>query len=339
LPPLTPGKLTALLKSAPAGAVFFVHGEEEHLREEVIRRVLDSWLDPATRDFNLDQFRGGDLSADALASLLSTPPMMAERRFVVVREAQGLSQKAREVVEQVTSAPPSGLILLLAAQIPGGSKARFYTTLQQRAHSVECAAVDPLDLPAWLVERASQEHGVTLELDAARALAAAIGSQLGVLTSELEKLVAFADGRTVVGLDDVRAVGGYVVRVDRWGWFDTVAERRFLEALRSVPDLLATGENGVGLVIGLTTQLVRTGLGVAGGKAALERELRSHQRWLANRIAATARRWTLPEIDLALEELLRTDRLLKSASLSDLHAMEELLIRLHERIGERRSAA
>jgi DNA polymerase III subunit delta len=339
LPPLTPGKLAALLKTPPAGAVFFVHGEEEHLREEVIRRVIDAWLDPATRDFNLDQLRGGDLTAEGLASLLSTPPMMAQRRIIVIREAQGLSPKAREAIEQVTSATPAGLVLLVVAQIPSGSKARFYSTLQQRAHSVECAAVDSLDLPAWLVDRASQQYGVTLELDAARALAAAIGSQLGILSSELEKLVAFADGRTVIGLEDVRAVGGFIVRVDRWAWFEMVAERRFLEALRSVADLLAAGENGVGLVIGLTAQVVRTGLGVAGGKAALERELKSHQRWLANRIAATARRWTLPEIDVALEELLRTDRLLKSASLSDLQAMEELLIRLQERVGERRSAA
>jgi DNA polymerase III delta subunit len=41
-----------------------------------------------------------------------------------------------------------------------------------------------------------------------------------------------------------------------------------------------------------------------------------------------ARRWTLPEVDAALGELLRTDRLLKSASLTDKQAMEELLLRL-----------
>ena len=47
---------------------------------------------------------------------------------------------------------------------------------------------------------------------------------------------------------------------------------------------------------------------------ALERELRNHQRWMANRVAAAARLWTTEEVDAALEELLRTDRLLKSAS-------------------------
>jgi DNA polymerase III delta subunit len=49
---------------------------------------------------------------------------------------------------------------------------------------------------------------------------------------------------------------------------------------------------------------------------------------MARKIVPQARRWTLPEVDAALSELLRTDRLLKSASLSDRQALEELLLRL-----------
>ncbi|MBV9774276.1 MAG: hypothetical protein JO040_10025 [Gemmatimonadetes bacterium] len=49
---------------------------------------------------------------------------------------------------------------------------------------------------------------------------------------------------------------------------------------------------------------------------------------MARKIAPQAKRWTLPEIDEALSELLRTDRLLKSASLSDRQALEELLLRM-----------
>jgi hypothetical protein len=47
----------------------------------------------------------------------------------------------------------------------------------------------------------------------------------------------------------------------------------------------------------------------------------------------------LPEVDAALGELLRTDRLLKSASLSDRQALEELLLRLWSIRPERARAA
>jgi len=132
---------------------------------------------------------------------------------------------------------------------------------------------------------------------------------------------------------------GSIPRFDRWAWFDLVGERRFGEALRQLPVLLEAGESGVGLVIGMGAQLLRIGIVCAGGQGALERELRPNQRWLARRVAAQARKWTLAQVDAALAELLRSDRLLKSASLSDRQAMEELLLRLRAGVGPGERAA
>jgi DNA polymerase-3 subunit delta len=338
VPRLTQAKFLRQIEARPERAVFFIHGAEEHLREAAVHQVVDGFLDPATRDFNFDQLRGPDVTPEQVASLLATPPMMAEHRVVVIREMQGLSQRARDAVEAAAGSPPAGLVLVVTGQVPKDSKAKFYSTLEKSSAAIEFPALDANDLPGWLVERAREEHGLELEVDAARALAVAIGPQLGILASELDKLASFAAGRGAISLDDVRAVGGYVPRVDRWAWFDLVGERRFGEALRQLPELLESGESAVGLVIGMGGQLVRGGLAVAGGKEALERELNPRQRWLAGRIGAAARRWTGPEIDDALAELLRTDRLLKSAPLSDRQAMEELLLRVMQRLPERSAA-
>jgi DNA polymerase-3 subunit delta len=308
--------------------VFFLHGDEEFTREEAVASVVGAYLDPATRDFNFDQLRGSEVTADELASLVATHPMMAEHRVVVVRDAQGLSPKAREVVEAATAAPPPGLILVVSATIPAASKARFYDDLKKRAVSAEFAPLDPNDAPGWLMESAREVHAVELDADAARALVAGIGADQGTLRSELAKLVAYAGERKRLTVEDVRAVGGSIPRQDRWAWFDLVAERRFREAHAALPTLLEAGENAVGLVIGMGGQLLKVGIACAGGQAALERELKPFQRWMAKRIVPQARRWTLPELDRALGELLRTDRLLKSASLNDRQAMEELLLRL-----------
>jgi DNA polymerase III subunit delta len=264
---------------------------------------------------------------------------MADWRIVVVRDAQGLAQKAREVLEAVAASPPPGLVLVISASIPSGSKAKFYSTLQKAARSVEFAAVDELDAPGRLLEHTQLTHGRDLQPEAARALVAALGTEMRLLASELEKLVAFVGERERITLDDVQAVTGAIPRYDRWAWFDMIGERKIREAMHQLPTLLAAGESGVGLIIGMSAQLLRIGLVCAGGSAALERELKPHQRWLARRVVPQARQWTLPEIDQALAELLRTDRLLKSASLSDRQAMEELMLRLHALDEVRQSAA
>ncbi|HEX8394758.1 MAG TPA: DNA polymerase III subunit delta [Longimicrobium sp.] len=328
MPAIRPAQLDRTLRERVAGGAFFFHGDEDFLREEAAGRVVAAYLDPATRDFNFDQVRGADVAAEDLASVIGTPPMMAEHRVVVVRDAQGLSVKAREVVEAAAKAPPAGLILVLSAAIPSASKAKFYDELKKHAVSVEYAPLSHDDAPGWAMETAREELGYELEPDAARALVGGVGVDLGTLTSELKKLAAYAQGRERVTLDDVRAVGGAIPRQDRWEWFDLVAERRFREAVAALPVMLDQGENGVGLVIGMGGVLLKIGLVCAGGQGALERELKPFQKWMARRIGPQARRWTLPEVDRAMEELLRTDRLLKSASLSDRQAIEELLLRL-----------
>lgn len=338
MPAIRPGQLDRTLRDRVAGGAFFFYGDEDFLREQAVDQVVAAYLDPATRDFNFDQLRGGDVTADDLASIVATPPMMAEHRVVVVRDAQGLSVKAREVVEAVSKAPDPGLILVVSASIPSASKAKFYDELKKRAVSVEYGQLSQDDAPGWVMETAREELGVEVDPEAARALVGGIGVDLGHLGSELRKLAAYAQDRKRVTLDDVRAVGGIIPRQDRWAWFDMISERRFREALETLPILLESGENGVGLVIGMGGQLLKVALVCAGGQQALERELKPFQKWMARRIVPVARKWSLPEIDQALAELLRTDRLLKSASLSDRQAIEELLLRLWS-IGRTQAAA
>lgn len=324
--------LSALLRrlgERPESAVVFLHGAEAYQRERAVQSIIEVFLDPATRDFNFDQLRGSDATPEGLASLLATPPMMAEHRVVLVRDAQGLSPKAREVVESVAAKPAAGTVFVVVATIPGGSSAKFYTTLRSAALSVEFPAVHADDLPGWLIEHAREEHGVEIELDAARAWSAAIGSELGVLAVEVEKAVAYVGARKRITLDDVKAIGGYIPRVDRWGWIDLIGERRYVEALNQLPELLDSGENGVALISAIGSHLLRLGILVEGGTDALDRHLPPNQRWLIRKLPPQARKWTRARIDRAISDLLRADRLRKTNSaLTDRQVMEELLLRL-----------
>jgi DNA polymerase-3 subunit delta len=328
LPRTSYSALLGSLTRGDPGGVFFISGDEEYLKDEAANRIVEAFLDAGTRDFNFDQLRGPDVTPESLASVLATPPMMAEHRVVVLREAQGLSQKSREAVEAIAASSPEGLVLVVVATIPAGSRAKFYSTLQKLARSLEFGRIDPVDLPGWVLERAREGHGLEMEPAAARALAGAAAGQHRILASELQKLASYVGERRQISAEDVRAVGGYIPTVDRWAWFDLVAERRIEDAVRQLPALLESGENGVGLVIGIAGQLLRVAIAVAGGKDALEKQLKPYQRWLAGRIQPMARRWAAAEIDLAITEVLRTDRLLKTASLTDRQALEELLLRL-----------
>src|SRR5687767_8194223 len=91
---------------------YYLHGDDEFLKEEALRHLIDAAVDPATRDFNLDQRKGADLDAATLASLLGTPPMMAERRVVVIREAPSLKKEAKEALQEYLKSPAPDLLAL-----------------------------------------------------------------------------------------------------------------------------------------------------------------------------------------------------------------------------------
>ena len=312
------------------GGVFSLHGEDEFRKDQVVRALVDAHLDPATSDFNYDPVRGGETDAETLASLIATPPMMAEWRVVVVRDVEGLagSKHARDVLLQAAASPPPGLALILSCTVPAGSKAKFYKELARHARSVEFRAITEEDVPGWLIERSREEHGIEIEVDAARALGAAIGSSLGVLAQELAKLADFVVDRRTITLEDVREAGTRLPSQDRWRWFDLVGKRDFEEARRTLPVLLGQGETGVGLVIGLSTHLLRLGILLEKGQGGLEAALPYHQKFLARRVAPQAKGWTVAEIDGALETLLDVDRLLKASPHTDEHFLESWLLGL-----------
>lgn len=310
------------------GGAFYLHGEDQFRKEEVLRALVDAHVDQATRDFNLDLLRGGEVDPETLASVMATPPMMGEWRVVVLREVEGLAgtKRARDELLRVASDPPPGLALLMSCTVPKGSKAKFYSDLARSARSVEFKAVTDADVPGWLMERASQAHGVELDVDAARALGAAVGTDLGILARELEKLSVFVGDRKRVTLQDVEKAGTRLPAQDPWAWLDLVGDRRFEEARVGLGTLLAQGETGVGLVIRLSTHLLRVGLAVEGGGAALEAALPPHQRWLARRLKEQAGRWTRVDVDHAIAGLRDVDRLLKASPHGDEHFLEAWLL-------------
>src|SRR2546426_10797726 len=74
--------------------VYYLHGEEDVLKEEAVRALLDRAVPPAMRDFNVDWRGAGELDAEGLYALVNTPPLLAERRAVVLRGVEQLRKKS-----------------------------------------------------------------------------------------------------------------------------------------------------------------------------------------------------------------------------------------------------
>lgn len=324
-------RLDRIIAGGKFSGAFFFHGDAERLRDEGARRLADAALDPATRDFNFDAFRSADVAPEMLAASLAMPPVMSPRRVVLLYDAERLTPKGCAVVEGALGRIPDDVTLIVTATIPAGSKKAFYRRLREGSVALEWTAPKEAEIPGWLIERAGRRHGSRLEPEAAEALAAAVGTDLGILEAELEKLVASAEGGAI-DVERVRALVPNVREVNRWSWLDAVSGREYLAARRSLPALLAApGEGAVGLLSGLVDNHLFLGIALEGGAgavtAALDRVGKPYLKFKARGWAAQARRWSAAEIDSALEHLVEADRQAKTGH-EDLAVLDGLLLRL-----------
>ncbi len=332
--------IPAALRAAQDGGAFYLHGNDDFRKRASAEFLVERYADPSTRDFNLDRLQGSEVTVEQLASVIATPPMMAEWRVVHVKEMEALagSPKARDAILKAVKKPPAGLVLILQATVPARSKAKFYKDLARLATSVEFKPVPEDSVPGWLVGWARDEVGVTIEIEAAQALVGAAGTDLGVLSQEVRKLAEMVGRDAPVDVEAVRKGGLKLPEQDRWAWFDMVGNRRIEEAARALPVLLAQNETAVGLVIGLSAQLLRIGIAAEGGVRALESALPPYQRFLARRIAGQARRWKRDELAHAVRGLCRLDQLLKASAIADEVLVEEWLLSCRLTRAPRRAA-
>lgn len=324
----------ALLRSLKQGAldpVYYLHGEEEILKEEAVRALLDRAVEPSLRDFNLDVRSAAEVAPDALRTLVDTPPMMAERRAVVLRGVEGLRQKSRardELLRYLARPNPTTLLVLVQS---GDDKPD--ADLAGRSTSVTADRLPPDRVRKWIAHRAKQ-IGLELEPQAVQLLTAAAAADLAALSQELDKLAAMALGRTATAADVTAAVG--IRRGETLADLIAAAlERRAPQAARLLDPVLAqSGVTGVRIVTALGTVLV----GVALARAELDRgtppgrlESAIFQHLLAARPgglgagykeiapawAGWARAWSAADLSWALRRTLAADRALKGSTMTD----------------------
>lgn len=309
--------------------VYYFHGENDFLKDESTRQLVDAAVDPATRDFNLEIRRAADVDPSTMATLLSTPPMMADRRVVVIRDVLSLKKDARAELDRYLEKPAGDTVLLLVAAA-GATKAD--KALEQSATAIEFPLLNDNQVGQWIEHHVAGAGG-TITPEAVSLLQSAVGNDLPQLAMEIDKLISFAGGRPI----DESAVGDAVgVRHGETiaDFLDRIAARDGISALEMLPQILNQPKiNGVYLVMLLTVHIMAMAWGRAKrdegmSRGIVEREyynlLKETGATLTGRPWGEAIRtwsanldhWTPRSLDAAMQALLATDIALKESRFS-----------------------
>lgn len=320
--------LRSAVKTGSYAPAYYFYGDDDYLKDEEVRRMVDAAIDPATRDFNVEFLRGGEVDAETLGTAVSTPPMMAERRGVIVRDVNQLKKAPRALLDRyLTNAAPDVLLVLVA---PAGVKSD--KGLVGAATAVEFKPLSGDRVPKWIAYYVDHDLKTTITEGAITLLEDAVGANLAQLKVELDKLASYTDAGPI-NEAAVSAVVGVRPGETTGDFLDAVALRDAGRALAMLPTVLQQPKGGgVPLVIALTVQM----LGIGWAQAARERGAGDGKvsadlfnllketgvyPWRAwgEFVSACARAsavWSAQAIDDALDALLAADAGLKGTSVS-----------------------
>jgi DNA polymerase-3 subunit delta len=328
-----------------AAMLYILYGRDDFSLRQELTRIKGELDSDGMLSSNMDVLDGRDVSPEQLMAICDTMPFLSAHRLVMVegllkrfdrpqrprrssRAARGASTEALErwrgLADYAQRMPDTTTLVLVDEELSTDNP--LLKDLRPAGQVREFRPLRPGAVLQWILERA-QNQGIDISPAAARLLADLVGNNLWVLSSELDKLAAYAQGRRIEGAD-VKALVSEARQVNIFAMVDAIVERRPAAALRLLRQLATAGAEGgylLAMVVrqyrliiqarelmtaGLPTQEIGQRLGIAS-------------EFVLHRILDQAQRYSLSRLKTAYRRLLEADVGVKRG-----HYGEELALEL-----------
>jgi DNA polymerase-3 subunit delta len=251
-------------------------GDEAFLYQRCRQGVLAALAPPENRDFSLSDLDLADTSIFDVLDRAQTPSLMAPFQVVFVRNlrllySRGSKKEEFSAIDAYFRSPNPGAVLLFVAdhlRIPTDLRKMDYQdkerydrireTLGDWCGFIELARVDENDAIKWCLA-AAEARGIRFDPDAARELVDALGADMMMVASELEKLCLFVAGREArITLGDVETMVLAAKQRTLYELTDAISQRDRTRALLLLHGLLNASDGGEDAAIGHLYMLART---------------------------------------------------------------------------------
>lgn len=219
-------------------------GPEQFTADEAVALLRDSYIPEEQRSFNFDVMYGHEISAHEVVALASSYPMMGEKRIVVIKEFDKLTNP-----DQLTSYiknPLESTILILISDKPDLRKNPY--RVFDGKNTLACTPLYDNQVPDWVMERVKR-YNKTIAEDVADMLSAYTGTSMRQISNELDKLDIYTGDRKEITADDVSAVVGVSKEYSVFELCKAVGFKDTSNAVKILDRMIESGESPVYIVV------------------------------------------------------------------------------------------
>ena len=315
--------------------------------EEIKRKIGDQTM-VATNTTTLD---GQRVTLDQLKTVCDAIPFLAEKRLVIINgllerfESRGRTSRRKKAIpadnsqnevkslaEYAGKIPDTTVLVLTDGKI--NSNNPLLKELTGKAEIRSFPLLKEPQLRQWIQSRVAREGG-SISPQAVDLLAKMVGSNLWIMSNEIDKLIIFTSGRRIEA-EDVKTLVSYAQQTNVFAMIDAILEFKAGHAQQLLQQLLQRGASSAYLLAILAHQLQM----IVRVKAL--RNQRKSQREIQDRLGVTsefALRRTLEQAVMyswerlkeVYHKLLETDLAIKTGKYDDELALNILIAELCQR--------
>ena len=326
------------MESAPP-TVYLLYGNYELGFSEFIGHLKEKMGDPENALLNIDRLPPESLTLDRLEQIATTMPFLSQRRLIIAEQPTRLMKNKAQrdrFFGLLSNLPPSSALVLIEKidfRSTRGRTPAKPAELIQWLQAQPSAFIRRFEAPhgaqfsSWVQDHAS-DLGGKFEPQAAQLLAEYVADDVNLAHQEINKLLTYVDGERAVTVADIEKLTPFYGQSNVFAMVDALGQRDAKGALYNLKRLMED-ENPLyifGMVI-RQFRLLLLAKEAMGSKRDPAKALKVSS-FVANKIIAQARNFSLGDLESIYHQLLKMDIESKSGRDKTDVALERFIIQL-----------
>lgn len=307
--------------------IIFLHGSDTYRSRQKLAELQAKFkhdVDP--QGYNLTMVDGKEGSIGQVMDALSSAPFMASKRMVVLEEYSLLKPSDKEeasFIDYMGELLDQENILVIWEGAIGKRdlNKKVFKAIMATKYVMPFEAWDDQQVAGWMHQE-FQQAGLTIEAVALQYLSLAVGNDLWIAASEVKKLIAYAQAKSITMIDQdmvkLLVAGGAIDNI--FDLVDAVSTGNQKDAMIRLHDQIRSGSHE----LQIATMLVRQFRLLQQIKDGLDQQMQPDQiaktygmhPFVAKKMSGQARRISHESIKKCYEELVEVDQAIKSSGLS-----------------------
>lgn len=292
---------------------YIFHGEDSYSQKDMLAKLTAKLGDPGLLDLNTTRLEGA-VSLTELQQACNALPFLAKVRLVLATNV--LSSKpdksfVKELAHYLPTLPETTrLVFMESSPLPGNHR------LLKLADELDTGFAKRFDLPEgssldrWVKQQVEERNG-RISPHAAHILASNVGSNLGILENEIEKLVVYKGSQETIEVQDVGLLSPYAAEASIFDLVDAIGNRHGKKAAILLQKKLQEGTDPFYLFAMFVRQIrlliqVKESADEGLRPPAISKNLKMHS-FVAGKLYQQAQQFSLPQLEQIYRHLLDID--------------------------------